>query len=187
MSPEIHPTSIVLNCTLGNNISIGPFCFISDSTVEDGVSIEGNVRIEKSVIHEKSELLWWSLIRWSEIGSESVIGCEVKKSILGHKNKAKHPGTNIVSATTGEKVNFGGGFKCANYDGTGKGTFIIGSNVFFGCNTVISVKAWQTTHIHDGTKIGANIHINHDIPADSLVYIDKETAKITVREGYYKK
>jgi serine acetyltransferase len=49
------------------------------------------------------------------------------------------------------------------------------------------VKALQTTHIHDGVKIGANIHISHDIPADSLVYIDKETAKITVREGYYKK
>ena len=88
MSPDIHPTSIVLNCTLGNNISIGPFCFLSDSTIEDGVSIEGNVRIEKSVIREKSD-----------------------------------------------------SFKFANYDGTGKGNFIIGSNVFFGCNTVISVKA----------------------------------------------
>ncbi len=58
MSPEIHPTSIVTNCTLGNNISIGPFCFLSDSTLGDDVIVEGNVRIEKSVIHEKSEILW---------------------------------------------------------------------------------------------------------------------------------
>jgi len=54
----------------------------------------------------------------------------VKKSQLGAKNKAKHPGTSIISSTTGEKVNFGGGSKCANYDGTGKGNFIFGNSVF---------------------------------------------------------
>ena len=34
------------------------------------------------------------------------IGCEVKKSHLGEYTKAKHPGTSIISAITGEKVNF---------------------------------------------------------------------------------
>jgi hypothetical protein len=35
--------------------------------------------------------------------------------------------------------------------------------------------------------MGANVHIGTDVPEDSLVYIDKESGKVTVREGYYKK
>ncbi len=183
----IHPSSQVINCIIGNDVHIGPFCDISDTTFGDNVSVEGGVRIEKSMIGKNTQILWWSIIRESTMWESCVIGCEVKKSHLGNHNKAKHPGTTIISAKTGEKVNFGGGCKCANYDGTGKGDFIFGNNVFIWCNSVISVKANQTTHIHDGAKIGANIHISTDISGDSLVYLDKESGKITIREGYYKK
>lgn len=181
----IHPTALITNCTLGNNVHIGPFCMISDSEIGDEVRIEGNVRIEKSQIKKNVEILWGSIIRESSLDEWCVIGCEVKKSTLWKKNKAKHPGTSIISATTGEKVNFGGGFKCANYDGTGKGHFVIGDAVFFWCNSVVSVRANQTTTIHTGTKIAANIHVSTDIPANSLVYLDRETGKTTIREGYY--
>ncbi len=184
---SIHPSSIITNCTLGNNIHIGPFCFISDSILGNNVSIEGGSRVEKSQLGNNVELLWWAIIRESSLDESCIIGGEVKRSKLGKKNVAKHPGTNIWSTVSGDKVNYGGGFKCANYDGKGKGHFIIGENVFFWCNSVISVKAEHTTHIHDGVKIGANIHIGMDIPPDSLVYTDKETGKITIREGYYKK
>ena len=183
----IHPSSCIINCSIGENVFVGPFCFISDSTLSDNAKIEGNARIEKSIIKENVEILWWGIIRESTLDTGCVIGGEVKKCTLGKNNKAKHPGTSIISATTGEKVNFGGGFKCANYDGTGKGHFIIGNNVFFGCNSVISVRAEQTTTIHDGVKIGANIHIGIDVPESSLVYLDRETGKTTIREGYYSK
>ncbi len=183
----IHPSSHVINCIIGENVHIGPFCYISDSTLADNVAIEGNARVEKSTLKENVEILWGGIIRESTLDTGCIIGGEVKKCTLGKNNKAKHPGTSIISSETGEKVNFGGWFKCANYDGTGKGRFIIGNNVFFGCNSVISVKANQTTTIHDGVKIGANIHVGTDVPADSLVYQDRETGKTTVREGYYSK
>lgn len=185
MNNWIHPTAVLTNCTVGAWVSIGPFCMISDTTLGDNVTIEWNVRIEKSNIGENCELLWWAIIRESTLEEWCVIGGEVKKSHLGKHNKAKHPGTTVVSTTSGERVNFWGGFKCANYDGTGKGNFIIGKNVFLGCNSVLSVKANKTTTLHDGVKIGANVHIGQDVPANSLVYHDRETGKVTVREGYY--
>ncbi len=183
--PLIHPSSSLINCTLWAGVRVWPFCHISDSTLDDNVIIEGNARIEKSTLWAGVEILWGGIIRESSLDTGCIIGGEVKKCSLGKNNKAKHPGTSIISTTSGEKVNFGGGFKCANYDGTGKGHFVIGSRVFFWCNSVISVRANQTTTIHDGVKIGANIHVHTDIPADSLVYIDRETGKTTVREGYY--
>lgn len=184
-SPTIHPSSIITNCTLWEWVSIGPFCMISDSNIESGVKIEGNARIEKSQLGKDVEILWWGIIRESTLAEWCVIGGEVKKSHLGKKNKAKHPSTAIISTTSGERVNFWGGFKCANYDGTGKWHFIIGNDVFLGCNSVLSVKANKTTTLHDGVKIGANVHIGQDIPANSLVYHDRESGKVTVREGYY--
>lgn len=182
---SIHPTSILRSCTLGNSISIWPFCFISDTDLGDNVAIEGNVRIEKSVLKNDVQILWWSIIRESTLEEWCVIGCEVKKSHLGKRNKAKHPGTTIVNAKTGEKVNFWGGVKCANYDGIGKGKFVIEDDVFLWCNTVLSVRAEKVTTVHARTKIGANVHIAEDLPPDSLVYLDRETGKTTVRAGYY--
>lgn len=187
MNEKIHPTAILTNCTLWDSVSVGPFCMISDTTLGDNVIIEGNVRIEQSNIGNNCEILWWSIIRDSSLAEWCVIGCEVKKSHLGKHNKAKHPWTTIVNTTSGEKVNFWGGWKCANYDGRGKGHFIIGDNVFLGSNSVVSVRADETTTIHTGSKIGANIHISQDIPEYSLVYVDRESGKIVVREGYYKK
>lgn len=182
---SIHETSFLTNCTLGENVVIGPFCFLSDVIIGNNVRIEGNTRIERSTLHDTVEILWGSVIRESVLENWCIIGCEVKKSHLGPHTKAKHPGTSIISTQTGGRVNFGGGAKCANYDGKWKWNFILGDNVFIGCNSVLSVKANQTTHIHTGTKIGANIHVSSDIPAHSLVYTDRETWKTTVREGYY--
>jgi bifunctional UDP-N-acetylglucosamine pyrophosphorylase / glucosamine-1-phosphate N-acetyltransferase len=114
---SIHATSVLTNCTLGENVVIGPFCFLSDVIIGNNVRIEGNVRIEKSTLHDTVEVLWGSVIRESVLENGCVIGCEVKKSHLGPYTKAKHPGTSIISTQTGTKVNFGGGAKCANYDG----------------------------------------------------------------------
>lgn len=158
---------------------------MTDTALGDNVTIEGNVRIEKSRIADDVQILWGALIRESELASGCIIGCEVKKCHLGRKNKAKHPGTSVISTTSGEAVNFGGGVKFANYDGTGKGTFVLGDRVFIGCNTVLSVRANAVTTIESGSKIAANLHVNTDIPADSLVYADRETGKLTIRAGYY--
>ena len=184
---QIHSTAILTNCTLWSSVSVGPFCMISDTTLGDGVTIEGNVLIEKSTLADRCEILWWSIIRESSLAEWCIIGCEVKKSHLGKHNKAKHPGTTVVNTTSGEKVNFWGGWKCANYDGRWKGHFIIGDDVFLGSNSVVSVLAGETTTIHTGSKIGANVHISQDIPPYSLVYLDRESGKVTVREGYYGK
>lgn len=186
MNDNIHPTAILTNCRLWDSVSVGPFCMLSDTTLGDNVIIEGNVRIDQSNIGNNCEILWWSIIRDSSLAEWCVIGCEVKKSHLWKHNKAKHPGTNIVSTTSGDKVNFWGWCKFANYDGRGKGHFILGDDIFIWCNTVISVKAEQTTTLHDGVKIGANIHVGQDVPANSLVYSDRESGKMVVREGYYK-
>jgi bifunctional N-acetylglucosamine-1-phosphate-uridyltransferase/glucosamine-1-phosphate-acetyltransferase GlmU-like protein len=184
---SIHESSIITNCQIGNNVIIGPFCCITDTTIGDNVVIEWGARIDKTTLANRVEILWGGIIRESILWEWCVIGGEVKKSELGKQNKAKHPGTSIVSTKTGEKVNFWGGFKCANYDGTGKGHFVLGDRVFLGCNSVISVKANQTTTIENDVKIWANVHIGVDVSAYSLVYIDRDSGKVSIREGYYKK
>lgn len=182
---QIHPTAIIINSTIAENVNIGPWSYISDSQIQADVSIEGGVRIEKSMIDEGSEILWWAIIRDSHIHSSCIIGAEIKKSEIGKNNKAKHPGTSITNTISGENVNFWGGCRFANYDGKGKGNFIIGDHVFIWCNAVISAKANTTTSLGERTKIGASVHVSGEIPAWSLVYTDRETGKLTIREHYY--
>ncbi len=181
----IHPSSLLQNCTLGSWIHVGPFCYITDSHIEDHAHIEGNVRIEKSTIASKNEILWGAIIRESVIENSCIIGCEVKRSHVGENTMAKHPGTNISDAVVGKGVNFWSWVKCANYDGKGKGKFTIGNEVFLGCNAVLSVKAGQVRSIGNKSVIGANTHVSFDVPDASLVYTDKENGKITLREKYY--
>jgi bifunctional UDP-N-acetylglucosamine pyrophosphorylase / glucosamine-1-phosphate N-acetyltransferase len=184
---SVHPSSTITNSTIWDNVTIGPFCMITDSIIADDVVIEWSVRIEKSTIGAKTEVLWGSVIRESTLGEECIIGCEVKRSSLGNTNVGKHPGSTIASVTTGNNVNFWSGVKFANYDGKGKGTFVLGNDVFLGCNSILSVKSDTVRTIGNGVKIGALVHVDRDIPDDALVYIDRETAKLTVREGYMKK
>ncbi|MCB9807058.1 hypothetical protein H6768_04180 [Candidatus Peribacteria bacterium] len=42
MSEEnfIHPTSIIIDCKIGSNVSIGPFCFLSNTSLGDNVVLE---------------------------------------------------------------------------------------------------------------------------------------------------
>ena len=51
---------------------------------------------------------------------------------------------------------------------------------------MLSVRAGAVTTIGDDVKIGAQVHIATDVPPASLVYIDRETGKTTIREGYYR-
>lgn len=181
----IHPTSVITDTQLGNNISIGPGCLIKNSIIWDNVTIEWNVLIEKSQICESVEILWWSIIRESEIGSACIIWCEVKRSHIWEKTMAKHPGTILGSLRCGKSNNFWSGVKCANYDGKWKGNFVLWDDVFVWCNTVMSVKADTTRTIGNGVKIGALVHVDIDIPDKSLVYMDKKTGTLSIREGYY--
>lgn len=66
---SIHETSILTNCTLGKGVSIGPFCFLTDTDLGDDVMIEGNARIEKSTLEKGATILWGGIIRESHIGS----------------------------------------------------------------------------------------------------------------------
>jgi bifunctional UDP-N-acetylglucosamine pyrophosphorylase / glucosamine-1-phosphate N-acetyltransferase len=182
----IHPSSVIIDSQLGNNVSVGPGCLIRDCIIGDDVVIEWNVLIEKSHIHPLVEILWWSLIRESTIASWCIIWCEVKRSTLGARTMAKHPGTTIGSLTCWEDVNFWSGVKCANYDGKWKGTFVLWRGVFLWCNTVLSVKADTVRTIGNNIKIWALVHVDQDVPSDTLVYTDRKTGTVTYREGYLK-
>lgn len=181
----IHPSAIITNSTIGDSASIGPWCFISDSIIWDNVRVEWSVRIEKSEIKNNTEILWWSIIRESIIESECIIWCEVKRSHIWVKARAKHLGTTLGSLRCGKNNNFWSGVKCANYDGKWKGNFVLWDDVFVWCNTVMSVKADTTRTIGNGVKIGALVHVDMDIPDKSLVYMDKKTGTLSIREGYY--
>lgn len=181
----IDSSSHVVNSTLGDNVIIWPGCRIIDSTIENGVKIEWNVLIEKSIIRAESEILWWSIIRESEINSGCIVGCEVKRSHLGVHTMAKHPWTTLWSLKCGKNNNFWSGVKCANFDGKWKGNFVLGDDVFVGCNTVMSVKADTTRTIGNTVKIWALVHVDRDVPDATLVYVDRDNGKVTYREGYF--
>ena len=182
---EVHPTAIIENSTIWENVTVGPYSVIIDSAIQDDVTIDCHVDITNSTIWKWSEILSKARIIDNTIGENCSIGCEIKWSRIWAWSNAKHFGTVLRSVTSWENCNFGSGVKLANYDGKGKWTFELGENVFIGCNTVISTKADVTRKIGSNVKIWALCHVEQDVSDDSLVYVDRETGVLNVREGYY--
>lgn len=163
----IYPNVIIQGTTIiGSNCVIYPNSRISNSYIEEGVTIKDCSVIEGSYLKRRAMVGPFAHIRpGSVIGEEAKIGnfVEVKKSKISKGVKASHL-SYIGDAEVGEYTNIGAGTITCNYDGVNKHKTIIGSGVFIGSDTQLIAPVV----VGEGAYIGAGSTITKDVPPNSL-------------------
>jgi bifunctional UDP-N-acetylglucosamine pyrophosphorylase/glucosamine-1-phosphate N-acetyltransferase len=145
----IEPNAKISDSVLGNDVKLLPSCVITESTIEDGVTIGPFAHLRPL----------------NEIKANAKIGnfVEVKKSVVGRGSKVNHL-TYIGDAIVGEKVNVGAGTITCNYDGFEKHQTVIGDGVFVGSN----VELVAPVKVGKNSSIGAGTTVTKDVPEGAL-------------------
>ena len=163
---------IDINCifeghvTIGNDVSIGANCHISNSTIGDGVSILPNTIIESSVVGDRAVVGPFARLRpGTEMESDTKVGnfVETKKALVGKGSKINHL-SYVGDAQLGQNVNVGAGTITCNYDGVSKHKTDLGDGVFVGSNSTLVAPI----KVHSGGFIAAGSTVTSEIPSDSL-------------------
>ena len=135
---------------LGRGVKVGDHCVISQSILEDEVSVGPFAHLRPGTV----------VRRRAKIGNF----VEVKKSEIGPGSKANHL-SYLGDAIIGRDVNIGAGTITCNYDGTQKFQTIIEDQVFVGSNTQLIAPV----RVGRGATIAAGSTITRDVPPGSLV------------------
>ena len=166
------------NTTVGPNCQIGPNVMLTDTTVEEGCTINAS-QCEQSVIRKDCQIGPYTHIRpHCDVGEGSKIGAfvQLKNCNLGKGTKMAHL-TYVGDSDVGENCNFGCGTVTCNYDGFQKFRTTIGNHVFVGCNTNFV----PPVAVGDGAYIAAATTVTQDVPADAMV-IGRQRQQ--VKEGW---
>ena len=163
---------------VGENCTTGPNVMLTDTTVEEDVTIN-SAQVEESVIRKGCEIGPYTHIRpHCDVGEGSKIGAfvQLKNCNLGKGTKMAHL-TYVGDADVGERVNFGCGTVTCNYDGNAKFRTTIGNDCFVGCNTNLVAPVT----LADGVYTAAGSTVTHDVEADALVIA---RARQSVKPGW---
>jgi bifunctional UDP-N-acetylglucosamine pyrophosphorylase/glucosamine-1-phosphate N-acetyltransferase len=154
--------SQLTDTTIGDRVTLRPYCVLDESQVEDDATLGPFARLR----------------RGSRIGPGAEVGnfIEIKQATLGRRVKAHHVGY-IGDATVGEGANIGAGTVTCNFDGLQKHPTRIGARAFVGTNS--SLVAPLT--IGDDAYVGAGSVITRDVPAGALAM---ERALQEIKEGW---
>jgi bifunctional UDP-N-acetylglucosamine pyrophosphorylase/glucosamine-1-phosphate N-acetyltransferase len=151
---------------LGDDVGIGPFCRIKDSSLAAGTRVHAHCDLDGVVTHGPCVIGPYARLRpGTELAAGVHIGnfVETKKAVLGSGSKANHL-SYLGDAVIGAGVNVGAGTITCNYDGVNKSTTTIGDGAFIGSNS--SLVAPVT--IGANATIGAGSVINKDAPENEL-------------------
>jgi bifunctional UDP-N-acetylglucosamine pyrophosphorylase / glucosamine-1-phosphate N-acetyltransferase len=154
--------------SIGNDVNIGPNCYINNADIGNGTTILPNSIIENAIIGRNCRIGPFARIRpETRLADDVHIGnfVEVKKSEIEHGTKINHL-SYIGDSTIGSNVNIGAGTITCNYDGVNKHSTIIKNNVFIGSDTQLIAPVV----IGEGATIGAGTTVTKDIEADTLTY-----------------
>jgi bifunctional UDP-N-acetylglucosamine pyrophosphorylase/glucosamine-1-phosphate N-acetyltransferase len=152
--------------TLGDEVRIGAFCRIRNSTLAAGTVVQAHSDLDGVITHGASVLGPYARLRpGTEIHAGAHVGnfVEVKNASIGENSKANHL-SYIGDATIGSEVNIGAGTITCNYDGVNKFRSVIGSGAFIGSNTALIAPVT----IGEGATIGAGSTITTNAPAGEL-------------------
>jgi bifunctional UDP-N-acetylglucosamine pyrophosphorylase/glucosamine-1-phosphate N-acetyltransferase len=152
--------------SIGNKVSIGPNCVITDSTIADNVEIKANSIIENAVIANDCAIGPFARIRpGTNLAAGVKIGnfVETKKVTIGAGSKVSHL-TYLGDAKIGKDVNIGAGTITCNYDGVNKFVTEIDDGVFVGSNSSLVAPL----SIGEKATIGAGSVISKNVAKDQL-------------------
>jgi bifunctional UDP-N-acetylglucosamine pyrophosphorylase/glucosamine-1-phosphate N-acetyltransferase len=151
---------------LGNNVRVGAYSMIRDSSISAGTIIAPYSHIDSSVVGTDCHIGPYSRLRpGTKLQNEVHIGnfVEVKNSEIAANSKANHL-SYIGDSTIGSRVNIGAGTITCNYDGANKHRTIIEDDVFIGSDTQLVAPVT----VGKGATIGAGSTITEDAPAGKL-------------------
>jgi len=151
---------------LGKGVTIGPNCYIKDSTIDNGAILKANTVIEDSNVGFGCTVGPFARLRGgTELEDLSEIGnfVEANRSKIGKATKAKHL-TYLGDALLGAEVNIGAGTITCNFDGEKKHKTKLADKVFVGSNTSL------VAPVSLGAKsyTGAGSVITKNVPAGDL-------------------
>lgn len=154
---RILPGTVLLgNTKIGKNCVIGPNSYITDTVVDNNVTLD-NVVADKSRVGKGCDLGPFVHLRPnSEIGKEVHIGnfVEIKNSTIDNGTKVSHL-TYVGDSDLGKNINMGCGCVTVNFDGQKKHRTVIGDGSFIGCNTnlISPVKLGKFAYTAAGSTI----------------------------------
>jgi bifunctional UDP-N-acetylglucosamine pyrophosphorylase/glucosamine-1-phosphate N-acetyltransferase len=162
----IHPNTYLRGMTrIGEGCSIGPNCFVVDTTIGDRCEIIFS-ETENAILEDDVDIGPFAHLRKGAHLAQGVhMGNygEVKNSYLGPGTKMGHF-SYIGDANIGPGVNIGAGVITANYDGTNKHRTEIGAGAFIGSDSMLIAPL----KIGEGARTGAGSVVTKDVPANSL-------------------
>lgn len=151
---------------LGDNVSIGAHCVITDARIADGAVIKPHSVLEDCSVGANAEVGPFARLRpGTELAAGGRIGnfVETKKARIGEGSKINHL-TYIGDAEIGRNVNVGAGTITCNYDGVNKHKTVLEDGSFIGSNT--SLVAPVT--VGRNATVGAGSTVTQDVPGDNL-------------------
>lgn len=154
--------------TLADNVKVGPYCVIKNSTIGSGTEIAAYTHIEQAHVNAGCKLGPYARLRpGAEIADHAHIGnfVEIKNSTIGDGSKVNHL-SYVGDAVVGKNVNIGAGTITCNYDGANKFKTIIEDNAFIGSDTQLVAPVT----IGQGATIAAGSTITRDAPAGQLTF-----------------
>jgi len=162
---------------VGDNVSIGAGCVISDSTIADGCIIKPYSVIEKAIIENNVEVGPFARLRpGTHLKQGSKVGnfVEVKNTQLGMGSKASHL-SYLGDTDIGRDVNIGAGTITCNYDGANKHKTIIKDGAFIGSDSQLVAPVT----VGKNSTIGAGSTITRDTEDGELTL--SRTAQKTIK------
>jgi bifunctional UDP-N-acetylglucosamine pyrophosphorylase/glucosamine-1-phosphate N-acetyltransferase len=146
---RIGAGSILNDVTLGEGVTIKPYCVLHASRIAAGAQVGPFAHLREGV----------------ELGEGARIGnfVEAKKAVLGRGAKAMHL-SYLGDARVGEATNIGAGTITCNYNGVIKSQTTIGKRVFIGSNSALVAPV----RVGDGAFVGAGSVITKNVPPDAL-------------------
>ena len=154
--------------TLADQVKIGPYCVIKNSSIGKGTTIAAFSHIDQAKVQADCRIGPYARLRpGAEIADTAHIGnfVEVKNSQVGAGSKVNHL-SYVGDASIGKNVNIGAGTITCNYDGVNKYRTVIEDDVFIGSDTQLVAPVV----IGEGATIAAGSTITKNAPAGQLTF-----------------
>ncbi|MEW6562161.1 MAG: bifunctional UDP-N-acetylglucosamine diphosphorylase/glucosamine-1-phosphate N-acetyltransferase GlmU [Pseudomonadota bacterium] len=151
---------------LGDNVKVGAYCVIRQSTIDKGVQISSYTHIDQAEVGAGSLIGPYARLRpGSKLHADVHVGnfVEIKNSEIAAHSKANHL-SYIGDSTVGSRVNIGAGTITCNYDGANKFRTVIEDDAFIGSDTQLIAPVT----VGRGATIGAGSTITRDTPPEEL-------------------
>ncbi|MDO9011867.1 MAG: bifunctional UDP-N-acetylglucosamine diphosphorylase/glucosamine-1-phosphate N-acetyltransferase GlmU [Gallionella sp.] len=152
--------------SLGDNVQIGAYCVIKNTTLAEGAQISPYSHLDGSIVGSACRIGPYARLRpGTKLHDDVHVGnfVEIKNSEIAQSSKANHL-SYIGDTTIGRRVNVGAGTITCNYDGAHKHRTVIEDDVFIGSDTQLVAPVT----VARGSTIGAGSTITRDTAEGEL-------------------